>query len=207
MSCLELSEHDQIIFNEMMVHPALFTHPSPQKIALLNMKNNDILREVLKHPSVKAVHLVYETPCEELRDSRIYIESLKSLMPETFDVVIHAHEITISLLADYFKLLKEGGLFVQQSNSFFKVELMKNEVCQLKNNGFNDYNIFHFPQSSGLQSVMIAIKQGNFKRLSEKIIYNKPFSTQYYNFDIHKAAMALPEFIRKENLHERESIA
>ena len=32
----------------------------------------------------------------------------------------------------------------------------------------------------------------------EKDIFNKSFSTRFYNLDVHKAAFALPEFMRIE---------
>ncbi len=197
--------HDRVIFSEMMTHPALFTHRSPQKIALINPQNDDILREILKHPTVKTVHLVQENLLTELNDPRIHTQAFIHLEPETFDVVIHVNKILFDPLPNYFKLLKKEGLLVQQSNSFFELELMKEHMQHLKNNGFSDFNLLHFPQSTGLQSAIMAIKQGDFKRVSEKIIYNKSFSTNYYNFDIHKAAMVLPEFIRKEDLISAEN--
>lgn len=191
-------DHDRIIFNEMMTHPVLFTHHSPQKIALINPQNDGILHEILKHPTIKAVSLVQELPFTGLDDSRIYVEAFKCLKPQTFDIVIHAHDVNFNSLSDYFKLLKNEGLLMQLSHSFFKMELMKEQIRQLKSNGFDDFKHFHFPQSIGCQSAIMAIKHGSFKRLSEKNIYNKSFSTNYYNFDIHQAAMVLPEFIRKE---------
>jgi len=56
----------------------------------------------------------------------------------------------------------------------------------------------NFAVPSGSRTAIMAIKTGTFKRIREKDIYNKPFATKFYNFDMHKAALALPEFVREE---------
>jgi hypothetical protein len=44
---------------------------------------------------------------------------------------------------------------------------------------------------------MMATKCPIFPRIREKDIYNKTFVTRYYNFDTHKAACVLPEFVKE----------
>ena len=44
----------------------------------------------------------------------------------------------------------------------------------------------------------MATKRAAFKRVREKEIFNRPFTTRYYNYDVHKAALVLPEFMRSE---------
>ena len=67
--------------------------------------------------------------------------------------------------------------------------------------GFFDVLPLHFPEpgfTSGWRAAMMAMKQGTIKRPREKDIFNKAFTTRYYNLDVHRAAFALPEFMRKE---------
>ena len=48
-------EQDKVIFHEMMSHPAIFSHPNPQKIAVMGDVEGHILKEVLKHPTIKDI--------------------------------------------------------------------------------------------------------------------------------------------------------
>ena len=54
---VQFSEKDEFVYHEMISHPILFSHPSPQKILIIGGGDGGVLREVLKHP-VKEVYLV-----------------------------------------------------------------------------------------------------------------------------------------------------
>ena len=54
---VQLSERDEFIYHETMVHPLLFSHPHPQDVLVIGGGDGGVLREVLKHP-VKKVDLV-----------------------------------------------------------------------------------------------------------------------------------------------------
>ncbi len=50
-----LTGRDNFLYHEMMTHPALFTHPDPQRVVIIGGGDCGSLREVLKHPGVKHV--------------------------------------------------------------------------------------------------------------------------------------------------------
>jgi spermidine synthase len=52
------SEHDEFIYHEMLVHPALFSHPRPQSVLVIGGAEGATLREVLRHPQVDRVIMV-----------------------------------------------------------------------------------------------------------------------------------------------------
>ncbi len=52
-----LSERDEFFYHEMLVHPALLSHPSPEHVLVVGGGDGGALREVLRHP-VKHVVLV-----------------------------------------------------------------------------------------------------------------------------------------------------
>ena len=54
---VQLSEKDEYIYHEMLVHPILFSHPNPKRILIVGGGDGGALREVLKH-RVKEVWLV-----------------------------------------------------------------------------------------------------------------------------------------------------
>ncbi len=50
-----LTERDELYYHEMLVHPALLTHPSPRRVLIIGGGDGGTAREVLRHPSVEEV--------------------------------------------------------------------------------------------------------------------------------------------------------
>lgn len=201
---------DDFFYHEMMTHPALFTHPHPQKILVIG-HNTGILHEVLKHPSVSHIDYVTAEEFTEKHDnSRIQwhladADKWLAKQGQAFDVIIQTKLVADMLNADYqlyHHTLSPEGIFIQPCLSFLlHLDMLKPLCQQIKNAGFHDWQMLNFPQPSyptGLRSAMMATKRPIFKHLQEKIIFNRPFVTRYYNYDVHKAALVLPEFVREE---------
>lgn len=53
-----LSERDEFVYHEMISHVAMFTHPNPERVLIIGGGDGGTAREVLKHTSVKQVHMV-----------------------------------------------------------------------------------------------------------------------------------------------------
>lgn len=53
-----LTERDEYIYNEMITHPAMVTHPEPRQVCIVGGGDGGSLREVLKHRSVQGVTVV-----------------------------------------------------------------------------------------------------------------------------------------------------
>lgn len=101
---------------------------------------------------------------------------------------------------DCFNCLSEHGMIVQQSESaLYYLDLIGEMRREMALAGFNHLQTLFFPQCiypSGWWSATVACKSGrmNFRELDAA---NKAFDTVYYNADIHKAALAQPEFFKK----------
>ncbi|RLG60112.1 MAG: spermidine synthase [Candidatus Hydrothermarchaeota archaeon] len=54
---VQVAEKDENIYHEMLVHPLMFSHPSPENVLIIGGGDGGTLREVLKH-GVKKVTLV-----------------------------------------------------------------------------------------------------------------------------------------------------
>jgi spermidine synthase len=50
-----LTERDERFYHEMLVHPAMLTHPNPERVLIIGGGDGGTAREVLRHPSVKEV--------------------------------------------------------------------------------------------------------------------------------------------------------
>ena len=53
-----VTERDEFVYHEMLVHPALFTHQNPKRVLIIGGGDCGTLREVLKHDSVEQVDMV-----------------------------------------------------------------------------------------------------------------------------------------------------
>lgn len=216
-----LSERDSFFYHEMMVHPALFTHINPKSVAIIG-QHYGILEEVLKHPDITRIvciadNLLLDEAVKEYfsqyqqanHDKRVEFHSfnLKEWLSQnsamTFDVVIKNQlPINISKQQDetYYQLVSEQGILIKPCpSSLLEIKLLDEFTAHSKQAGFNSIQFLNFPQPSypsGWRILMMATKMSIFKRIREKDIYNRSFNTRYYNYDMHKAALALPEFVQ-----------
>ena len=101
---------------------------------------------------------------------------------------------------DCFNCLSEHGMIVQQSESaLYHMKLIGEMRDAMSATGFQHLQTLFFPQClypSGWWSATIASK-GGLNKFRELDCANKQFDTTYYNADIHKAALAQPEFFKK----------
>lgn len=188
------------IFQEMMSHPALFFHPHPKKVGIIGDHENVILKEVLKH--TKIIEIWQISTNKKIDDPRVqFQESIHVAGHDYFDVIIVANAFSSDQLSTLLNAIHKEGIIVQQSESPFELHAIKQTRNQFLSSGFKDVLTLNFPQPdfpSGWRTAIIAKKTGVFKRIREKDIFSKNFNTLYYNFDVHKAALVLPEFMRLE---------
>jgi len=52
---IQLTEKDADSYNEMMTHPAMFSHPKPKRVLVIGGGDGYVVSEVLKHPEVEHV--------------------------------------------------------------------------------------------------------------------------------------------------------
>lgn len=140
-----LTQKDNFIYHEMMTHPALFSHPAPNNVAIIGGGDCGTLLEVMKHPGVKQAWQI-EIDERVTRNSEKYFPELcaanddprarlifddgiawvQNAEPGSLDVVIVDSTDPIGPAEGLFRepfyrachaALSEGGLLVQQSES------------------------------------------------------------------------------------------
>ncbi|MEO5703255.1 MAG: polyamine aminopropyltransferase [Gammaproteobacteria bacterium] len=129
---------------------------------------------------------------------------------QSYDVIIVDGTDPIGPAAELFseafykncwRALKAGGLIIGQSESpLFHAELIKAMHQALRGAGFKEARTLNFPQCtypSGWWSTTLAAKDGSVSDFREQAAVEKSFSTRYYNREIHRGALALPEFLRE----------
>jgi spermidine synthase len=144
---IQSSAFDEFIFHEAITHPALITHPNPQRVLIVGGGEGATLREVLKHNTVKDAIMVdideeLVKLCEKYlpewssgsfndeRATLFFQDARKYVMErdEKFDVVISdltepleegpsLYLFTKEFYKRIFDILSEDGILVVQSGS------------------------------------------------------------------------------------------
>lgn len=225
--CTMVSTRDNFFYHEMMSHPALFLHPNPKRIWIIGGGDCGTLREVLKHKEVEHVvqididervtrlaEIYFPELCESNNDVRAElkfidgIKWLKDAAPNSVDVIIVDSTDPVGpaeglfghdFYRDCMACLSEKGLLIQQSESaLLHLNLIGQMRGAMQESGFTHLQTLFFPQCiypSGWWSATIA--STSVLAFRESDCRQKSFDTNYYNVDIHHAAMAQPEFFKK----------
>ena len=99
---VQLSTKHEAIYHEMLVHPAMLSHPAPKKVLILGGGDGGALREVLKHP-VKEVFLV-DIDEDVIEASKKYLPSVShsAFKDPRAKVIVADGEEFISRYNEYF---------------------------------------------------------------------------------------------------------
>jgi spermidine synthase len=100
------------------------------------------------------------------------------------------------------RALAPGGMVIQQSESpLLHMDILRQMYADLRGAGFADVKTLFFSQAvypSGWWSATMARKSQAICGFREEAVERRAFATRYYNADIHRAALAQPEFFRRE---------
>jgi spermidine synthase len=83
-----LTEKDEFIYNEMIVHPAMLMHSRPRRVCIIGGGDGGALREVLKHDLVESVTVV-EIDALVVQTVKNHFPSMKSGFADTRAQVVN----------------------------------------------------------------------------------------------------------------------
>ena len=171
-----LTGRDNFLYHEMMAHPALFTHPDPQRVVIIGGGDCGTLREVLRHPGVKRVVQVeidervtrlaeqyFPELCESNHDPRASfdfgdgIQRMKDAPAGSVDVIVVDSTDPIgpakglfseAFYQDCYNALGADGVIVQQSESplYHYDSIIAPMHRDMRAAGFSDSVSLQFPQ-------------------------------------------------------------
>ena len=225
--CTMLSARENFLYHEMLVHPALFTHPCPRRVGIIGGGDCGTLREVLKHPQVEtAVQIDIDERVTRLAEryfpeltasnadprAQLLFEDgvrwIDTAAPASLEVLIIDSTDPVGPAAGLFsrdfhracrRVLAPGGILVQQSESpLYHTDLIRALHAELRAAEFRDVRVLCFPQPiypSGWWSATLARVDGTFDDWRQADAAARPFATRYYNADLHRAALAPPQFL------------
>lgn len=154
--------------------------------------------------------------CESNNDPRaelLFVDGIKYMAdcdPESVDLVIVDSTDPVGpaeglFNADFYatcqRALRPSGILVQQSESpLVHLDLIKSMRSAMRVADFHSVRTLTFPQPvypTGWWSCTMARKGADLSGFRERGAATRQFHTRYYNAEIHKAALAMPEFMRE----------
>ncbi len=170
-----LSQRDNFLYHEMLVHPALFTHAGPQRVVIIGGGDCGSLTEVMRHEGVTAAVQVeidervtrvseryFPELCEGTKDPRatLYFEDgiawMRQAEARSADVIIVDSTDPIgpaeglfnaAFYAQCHRVLAAGGILVQQSESpLLHLPLLRSMRAAMREAGFSSTATLTFPQ-------------------------------------------------------------
>jgi len=222
--CVMTTEKDEFFYHEMLAHPALTTHPKPERVLIIGGGDGGTLREVLRYHEVKKATLV-ELDREVVDLAKQHLPSLSESFSDPrsevvigdgakfvktaengYDVVlidstdpVGPAEILFSegFYRDIKSLLgKDGVLALQCESPFLHMDFIKSQKKILSSifGKVNFYNTVVPTYPGSLWSFAFASDTVDPLELKRK----PPEGLRYYDERVHRAAFTLPPFMRDE---------
>lgn len=219
---VQTTERDEYIYHEMITHVPLSIYRNPERVLVVGGGDGGVVREVLKHESIKSVVLaeIDERVVEVskkylpgiscgLNDSRVEVrigDGIKFVREnrDAFDVIIVDSTDPVGAAEGLFdiefyksieKCLTSRGVFCAQTESpYLHSELIKRMYRQA-DEVFSGARLFTCPVPTypgGYWSFTLGLKDEVVLDKTEK---NSLKDTRYWSPDIQEAAFVLPRFL------------
>jgi len=174
----------EFIYNEMMVHVALCTNKAPEKILIISDNADGMVAEVAKHDGIH---------CDVIAAN---LDALRNAEDAKYDVVVSEMDADAAGYAHMNRVLKEDGLLVTKHPSLDSVEENKQIISIL---GKYAKIVMPFNLGNG-ETALLASKE--YHPTADIILHRTDMldGVEYYNCDIHPAAFAMGNYIKKTYL-------
>jgi len=216
---------DEYIYHEMIAHVPLNTHPAPRRVLIIGGGDGGTAREVVRHPRVEKAVMV-EIDERVVAVARQFLPELSGALDDPkidlrfadgiehvaqshdeYDVVIIDSTDPVGPAVGLFSrefygqvyhALKEDGLFVAQTESpLFNTDMLARITKDIE--AFfpvvRTYLACVPSYPGGLWSFTMGSKKHDPLMVKPESI--PALSYRYYNPEVHRAAFALPQFLKE----------
>ncbi len=221
---IQITEKDEFIYNEMISHIPMVTHPNPRKVLIIGGGDGGAAREVLKYKEVEEVQLIEidEEVINAIReffpqlagvfDDRRFklivddgIEFVKSKQDE-YDIIIVESSDPVGPAVNLFeypfyndclKALKQDGILnIQSESPFFNQDIIQKVTKILKGlfKHVDTYLACIPTYPSGLWSFTMASKE--YRYSDAGLERANAVDTRYFTPDIFRSCFTLPKFVK-----------
>lgn len=226
---VQTTEKDEFFYHEMLVQPAMMAHPRPREVLIIGGGDGGTLREALRHPVSKAVLVEIDerviAACREhfpglsssFKDKRaeVLVGDGNRYVRETslrFDVILVDSSDPVGPSAvlhqkAFYEALKRclrpGGVIAAQAGAplYFLDHLLRKRAFLEELFTFARYYLGPVPTYPGglWCYAFLSDRVNPLGRLRG----NRPRKLKYYNAEVHRAAFALPEFLKTPTARRR----
>jgi spermidine synthase len=224
--CIMLTESDEFVYHEMLVHPALLSHSEPARVVVVGGGDGGTLREVARHASVRSIVQV-EIDERVTAVSRAYFPELVTALDDprvrlvfadavawmreapsaSADVVLvdstdpvgpAAGLFAVGFLADCRRVLAPGGVLALQSESpILYPELVRLVHRRLAQAGFAGRALLPFSQPT-YPSGTWSVSLATVEGAPVRRREDPALATRYYTPEHHDALLVgLPRCYRE----------
>jgi spermidine synthase len=173
------------IYPEMMVHVPLCTHKDPKNVLLITDNGSELETELGRYrdSEVKTV------------SANAVLETIRDEADNSYDVVLCEADSDAALLAHISRVSKEDALIAMTHPDLDDVDANK-QVMEVLGNYFK----IIMPYNAGDKTLLLASKE--YHPTADLILQRTDLleGQQFYNCDIHPAAFAMPNYVRKNYL-------
>jgi spermidine synthase len=220
---VQTTERDEFFYHEMLVHPAMMAHWRAGSVLIIGGGDGGALREVLRYPIRQAVLVEIDARVIEAcgrhfpglaasfgdRRAEVFIGDGSQFIMGTerrFDVIVVDSSDPVgpsavlhrrAFYAALKRCLRPGGVIAAQAGApLFHLEHLRKKRAFLKQLfAFALYYVGPVPTYPGglWCYAFLSDRVNPLKRLGRSV----PGKLKYYNPEVHRAAFALPEFLRE----------
>jgi spermidine synthase len=172
------------IYPEMMVHVPLCTNKTPENVLIISDNAEQLINEIEKHDDVNSSVV----SCS--------LDAIRDLADKSYDVIICEMSGDAAVLAHINRVLKDDGQLVINHDSLDEIQSNK-ILMQVLGNYFKIIMPYNLGNGT---TALLASKE--YHPTADIILQRADMldNVNYYNCDIHIAAFAMPNYIRKEYL-------
>lgn len=172
------------IYNEMMVHVPLCTSKDPQNVLIISNNKSGLEDEMKKHDAIA------------FRSIACGLEAIRDESDTTYDVVICEDAQDAAVMAHISRVLKEDGLASISHPSLDKTQENKSMMQIL-----GKYFKVIMPYNLGDGSTALLVSK-EYHPTADINLHRTDMldGTEFYNCDVHPAAFAMGNYVRKEYL-------
>jgi len=175
----------EFIYNEMMVHVGVCTSKNPENVLLVSDNADGFVTEMQKYDAIN--HSVIAANIDALRD----------VADASVDVIISELTSDAAVLAHYNRILKDDGLLVTTIPSLDAAIDENKQTMSILGKYTKIIMPFHV---GGGEKALLASKE--YHPTADFVLQRTDMldGLEYYNCDVHPAAFAMGNYIRKEYL-------
>jgi len=174
----------EFIYPEMLVHVAVCTHKEPKNVLVISNETAGIEAEIARHSDVSTQIISPDNVLDSLRD----------VEDNSIDIVLSEAKSDPAVEAHINRVLNEKGLVVCNHPGLEEVEANKSLLGIL-----GKYYKILMPYNVGTgETLLLGSKE--YHPTADIILHRTDMldGQSYYNCDVHPAAFAMPNYIRKE---------